>query len=58
MFKWYYYHFVKFLNISELEKWLLALASKASDLWIDMLIVKVSEFYSDPETKVKILDIP
>ena len=33
MFKWYYYHFVKFLNISDLEKRLLALASRASDPW-------------------------
>ena len=31
MFKWYYYHFKTFLHASDLEKCLLALASRASD---------------------------
>ena len=34
MFKWYYYHLLKYCYISDLEKCLLALISWASDPWI------------------------
>ena len=37
MFKWYYYHFLKFLHTLDWEKYLLALASRASDPWIALL---------------------